>query len=132
MIYEIGQRIGRLTILDKTLIKSPVIGKRLVYKVKCDCGCEKYISSDTGIAIKNGSPSYVADKSTSCGCVKFDRTRKDLNGRRFGSLVVLGFDNEVKHFLCKCDCGKEFYADSWELTRDGIDSCEDCRAVGKC
>lgn len=129
MIYEIGQRIGRLTILDKKLIKSPVIGKRLVYKVKCDCGCEKYISGDLGMSTKDVRSTYITDRSTSCGCVKFDRTRKDLKGRRFGHLVVEKFDNEVKHFLCKCDCGKEFYADSWELTRDGVDACEDCRAV---
>lgn len=122
-MYEVGQKIGRIKILDLISFSHPVLGKKKVYKIKCDCGIEKYIACNTS------SDNDEHSKNTSCGCLKFDIRRKDLKGKRFGKLVVNKFDRDKKHFECKCDCGNICFVDSWELTRDGIDACEDCRAV---
>jgi hypothetical protein len=126
-MYEVGQRVGRFVVEDVIKFRNPVIGNKLVYKIKCDCGSEKFISARIDKVSEKSST--VLSKSISCGCVGFDRSRKDLKGRRFGKLTVIKFDRAVKHFLCKCDCGNDCFVDSWELTRDGVDSCEECRAV---
>ncbi len=43
------------------------------------------------------------------------RSRKDLLGRKFGSLTVLGGyinerDGSERLLLCRCDCGKDCYS----------------------
>lgn len=126
-MYEVGQKIGRIKILDLINFSHPVIGNKYIYKIKCDCGIEKYI--DAKVTKASTTKEFDNTKNTSCGCLKFDIRRKDLKGRRFGKLVVNKFDRDKKHFECKCDCGNICYVDSWELTRDGVDACENCRAV---
>ena len=126
-MYEVGQKIGRLKILDLITFKHPVIGNKRIYKVRCDCGVERFVDAKLPRADNNSDNEFA--RNTSCGCLKFDIRRKDLKGKRFGKLVVGKFDRVKKHFECKCDCGNLCYVDSWELTRDGVDACENCRAV---
>lgn len=51
---------------------------------------------------------------------------KDLNGKRFGKLLVLSFVDIYKHkarWLCKCDCGKEIVSIGVYLTIGDTQSC---------
>ena len=67
----------------------------------CDCGKVTIVQGNN---LRSGGTS-------SCGCNKKD---KNLIGQRFGRLIVLmevskpkDFKNSGKHYLCRCDCGKE-------------------------
>jgi hypothetical protein len=49
----------------------------------------------------------------------------DIEGRRFGRVIVLGFSHIDKnsYWKCKCDCGKEFIAIGNNLKRGKTISC---------
>lgn len=58
---------------------------------------------------------------------KRDIMRKNTNvlGKKFNMLTALSFDNDKKkrNLLCRCDCGKLYYTDTWSLTSNHIKSC---------
>lgn len=101
-----GKVYGEITVLEMIYPKrSDKEGKT---KCKCRCSCGKEI-------IKNA---YDLKKSNrpSCGCVNYeillDTCSKDINGKRFGKLLVLetlyDFETHTKPKVkCLCDCGKE-------------------------
>ena len=52
----------------------------------------------------------------------------DLTGQKFGKLTAIRIDNThhkrpEKYWLCKCDCGKEIFSSSYNLTHNHIKSC---------
>ena len=87
-----GKRFKKLLVIRR-------VGKgkygRTTWMCVCDCGKEKIFTGSDLLLGKVGS----------CGCAQYQI--KDISGRRFGRLVVLGNcpDKSVR-WKCKCDCGK--------------------------
>ena len=53
------------------------------------------------------------------------RTRSDLKGKKFGSLLVVEFSHVKRHtyWVCRCDCGKEKIIRGSKVTSGEIKSC---------
>lgn len=96
----IGERFGRLVVLEKTTNKDN--GGHLYYKCKCDCGKECEVTRGP----------LLTGRTKSCGCLKkellTEKRRAKLEGQRFGHLLVLEvdhIDSSGKIFWkCQCDC----------------------------
>ena len=90
-----GKQFGRLTVLEKDIIKTQETGK-VHWKCKCSCGNPKILSIYQN-HLKSGA-------STSCGCSKIE----DLEGQMFGFLEPIKIDWERSgkghsaYWLCKC------------------------------
>lgn len=94
-----GQRFGRLTVRKRSETKGKVF-----WICDCDCGTTGIIASSNDL--------NTGDKA-SCGCVRQEYIRsKDLTGKRFGRLTVIGKSekrsaNGDVYYICNCDCGKK-------------------------
>ena len=98
---RIGQRYGRLTILD---FDHKNEGGKLFYRCKCDCGNEKVVRYDS---LKSGA-------IQSCGCLNREKHSKDSNehvGEVWGRYTIIAYDHTDgsynKYYLCRCQCGNE-------------------------
>lgn len=82
---------------------------------ECDCGNITYVNSTR---LKNG-------RIKSCGCLQHQLADDtDFIGRRFGLLTVLYRDiNNIKKYICKCDCGNSKSIDRSSLIRGFTNSC---------
>lgn len=119
-----GQKFGELTALKDT-------GKRkrgggTVWLCRCSCGafCEKTVNSLT------------QGKAKSCGHLNKKLGArgakiKDLTGRVFGELTVIGPTKERKNagvvWECKCSCGEICYVPSTQLVNGHTTSCGHAR-----
>ncbi|MPM20328.1 hypothetical protein SDC9_66757 [bioreactor metagenome] len=106
-----GQRFGRLVAIENTQTKQRGYS---IWLCKCDCG------EFTKVSIFNLSKGDVK----SCGCSR----RMELNGQRFGRLLVLNntyqkAGNGSYLWLCQCDCGKETTASAGSLRGGNKQSC---------
>ncbi len=112
--YNIGDKVGMLTILDKKRENN-----RTYLYCKCDCGNEKWIRSDSIGRVKG------------CGCLSKETQfkAKDITGMRFGRLTVLekteerDINNGSVIWKCKCDCGNITYVAEGKLVEGSIRSC---------
>lgn len=111
-IDRTGIRYGKLI----AICRSNLIG-RPKWLCKCDCGNEVTVD---GRNLGTGN-------TVSCGCEWSRVVKKDMTGKRFGSLVVI---SEVKSkrngfasYLCKCDCGKEIETLGMSLRNGDTVSC---------
>lgn len=99
-----GKRFGKLTVEEFAGIKNYAT----LWKCKCDCG-------NYTIAI---AEKLNRGLKTSCGCDTKERrskaNMKDLTGKRFGRLAVLGLDHSERmtYWRCRCDCGNELVVKS--------------------
>ena len=64
----------------------------------------------------------------SCGCAKIDagkKRRQKLQGRKFGKLTVLYYDEEIRDqkWTCKCECGSITRVLSYDLKSKKVHSC---------
>lgn len=100
-----GKRFGKLTALEYDREKK---------KWKCQCDCGNLTYKTTG---------HLNSNATSCGCSQ----KKDLTGKRFGKLVVLGKTEKRKRgaylWLCQCDCGNTCEKPTSELNAGTAVSC---------
>lgn len=107
-----GKRFGRLTVLNEELPYISPAGKPTRrWRVRCDCGKELTMLQNT-LTRKNGAQS--------CGCARYEKTRDDLTGRRFGRLTVISQTPKIA--TCICDCGKEVEVKRVDLIK-GLKSC---------
>lgn len=121
-----GQRFGRLTVISRAESRN---GKT-IWHCKCDCGNEKDVIYDN---LKRG-------RTQSCGCIqkeiasnlckdlsKSERPYEDLTGKRFGNLIVLKRNRNIKskhiHWECKCDCGNTTTVSATHLRSGHTKSC---------
>lgn len=118
----IGQRFGRLVVLEKTDKRDK--SGCFIWKCKCDCGNIIYRPTAALTRAKYGTKS--------CGCYKSDmakiRSAKNLIGKKFGKLLVLEKTDERSLsesiiWKCQCDCGQLTYAATNELTTGHKKSC---------
>jgi len=121
---EVGQRFGRLVVMDanlriprKSSPQKTLRGARLL----CDCGKEY-----TCFALD-----LHYGKITSCGCGRYLKFT-DHTGQRFGRLVALRRVESGRskkghlagaRWLCRCDCGNEKVISGNSLTSGGVISC---------
>lgn len=110
-----GKRFGKLFVEEFVGIKN----YGTLWKCRCDCG-----NYTIALAEKLNS-----GKKTSCGCDSNERRSKakirDLTGKRFGKLIVLGLDhsNVRSYWKCACDCGNEVVACTSVLQQGYKKSC---------
>lgn len=64
----VGQRFGKLTVLDPTDMKNPGKCGNIIWKCQCDCGNITYVQTCNLIAKKN--------KTVSCGCHRIEKATK--------------------------------------------------------
>lgn len=84
-----------------------------MYRCKCiRCGREQILSSSH---LKNTTRCQV------CG----RKFKKDIRGKRFGSLTVIDYDKDGK-WLCRCDCGNTVSVKSNNLKSGNTRSCRKC------
>ena len=114
-----GKRFGRLIVLEK--LKGNYLNATN-WLCQCDCGNKTTVIT---AQLNNGN-------TKSCGCLVRDRIRnaclKDMTGRRFGRLVVIGESNRRNksrgvYWNCKCDCGQNKEIDGSSLRRGVTKSC---------
>ena len=104
---KIGNRFGKLVVVEEPFRKKYPSGGQssLFVKCKCDCGVEKIIHIGH---LKCGH-------TKSCGCNRIANSKFKI-GDRFGKLVTIdnpyrkkinSSSQRVSVVLCKCDCGVE-------------------------
>ena len=112
-----NQRFGKLTVIKESKKR---ISNRVTWLCKCDCGNEVLVTSKN---LREGI-------TKSCGCLK----KKDLLGKKFGKLTVIGYTNENRHgsalWKCLCDCGNICYATTEGLRTGDNKSCG-CSNLGR-
>lgn len=112
-----GRRFGDLTVVSEG---PPDDKGRARWLCRCDCGSEKLILRTN---LRPGG-------AVSCGC----RSRRELAGQRFGSLVVLERSDQYARrgsrrqrlWKCRCDCGEITYKPTDVLTGGGETMCRSC------
>lgn len=114
-----GQKFGRLTVLEKTDKRTSNRG--IIWKCRCDCGNFCEISRDS-----------LLKGTRSCGCLQREKAAMlckqkgyDLTNQKFGKLTALKLleDKNKRIWLCQCDCGKYCEVESKNLLRGHASSC---------
>lgn len=118
LINLIGQKFGRLTVIEKDKIKYKDGSVHWI----CKCQCGK-IKSINGASLRKGN-------TTSCGCGQPQNLKLNLTGKVFGRLTVLeqaekpeNLSQKASYWLCKCDCGTKKIIRGNLLTNGQIKSC---------
>lgn len=113
-----GKRFGRF------VARRPMEEQRsgqVVWECQCDCGEIAYV-------LKRN---LLKGNTKSCGCLFKEAAvqshMKDLTGKRFGKLVVVGPTEMRKQscivWKCQCDCGNTAFVPSSLLTNGNTASC---------
>ena len=110
-----GKRFGKLKVMRE-------IGKKknkILYLCRCDCGREIEV---TDFRLKAGTKS--------CGCLVGEKAKEnqtaDLIGNKFNNLTVVEKGenrNHRQYWKCRCDCGREIEANTTQLTKGMVRSC---------
>lgn len=95
-----GRKFGRLTAIKVTGVNK---NSSRVWECLCECGRLTYV----------GTSQLTGGNTKSCGCLVIDLIRlrrKDMSGKRFGKLTILGVNTNGTKKLstswdCLCDCG---------------------------
>lgn len=118
-INLLNQRFGKLTVLEETPERK---NKSVVWKCKCDCGEEVFLSTKE-------LRSDGITQCKSCGTDRQPRSgrRDDLTGQIFGRLTVLSPTEQRRDgciiYQCQCECGKTVLVCSRELKNGDTQSC---------
>jgi hypothetical protein len=122
IIDLVGQTFGRLTVISFAGSEK----KRALWLCRCVCGNEVIA---IGKYLRKGT-------KKSCGCLHKGETSvyfKDLTGKQFGRLTVIGLDRIEKYnksfWKCKCICGKEIVSHGNSLTSGNTVTCGHCFQV---
>ncbi|MFS0601131.1 hypothetical protein [Peribacillus frigoritolerans] len=118
---ELGQKIGRLTVIAYSGKREASGRLRNFWEVECFCG-NKIELEETVLK---------SDRKKSCGCLT---TVGDLTGTTVGRLTVLGFSHtkpkksqkkhqNYKYWTVACECGTVKTVEQSSLTRKLIKSC---------
>lgn len=125
-INLVGQQFGMLSVLERVDNKR----KHTRYLCRCACGAEKIFYSSN----------LTRGLSTSCGCFRKDKLRKnkliDLIGQKYGQLTVLEldhYDTESRQYYwkCQCDCGNKCVVYSGHLKDGHTSSCGCINSMGE-
>lgn len=110
-----GHVFGRLTILDRA---ENIKSGRTRWNAKCGCGNQTVVTRND---LRSGD-------TNSCGCLRIDLLKIDLENQRFGKLKVAKEvaprgKSSSQFWLCKCDCGNDHVASSQHLREGQVKSC---------
>lgn len=113
----IGKRNGKLVVEER----AGKIGTVQLLKCLCDCGNHTIVRY----------PNFVSGITTSCGCVKKQKTSerflKDLTGMIFGDLTVERRFSDIGgkkvKWLCRCSCGSYCVVQGSNLKSGNSTSC---------
>lgn len=109
-----GRRFGKLIAIRPTDERKD---GSVVWECQCDCG--------NTVFVPNGH--LVKGITTSCGCMKGEKTGKRLVGKRFGMLTVIRPTDERKYgsivWECRCDCGNTAFVLGSSLVKGRTKSC---------
>lgn len=89
------------------------VGERK-WRCRCTCGCDT-------ISDVNG---YTLENKTSTGHNK--SLLKNEEGKTYGNLKVLEYDESLKKWKCQCKCTKIVYLTGKDLRSGNYTSCGDC------
>ena len=97
----LGQRFGKLEVIEFDGYKKGKYHRNAYWKCKCDCGNTKSIQASQ----------LLSGNSSTCGCSKMGYKEKDdIVGMKFNRLTAIKrVDDERKgvRYLFLCDCGKK-------------------------
>jgi len=115
--FLINQRIGKLVV--KKIFDSGIKLKKKKYYVEsiCDCGNTKI--SEERILLKTIKNGHIA----SCNVGKCNKRYINLDGKKFGKLLVLKSDLPGRKALVRCECGLEFETDKTSVYIGKSKSC---------
>jgi len=125
-----NKRFGKLLVIKPAFFKKD---GSVMWLTRCNCGEEFIIS---GNRLRTG-------KTTHCGCERNSKgiNRKDLLGKKFGKLLVVGktdLQNNHGNYLwdCICECGENKFVETGSLMSGNTKSCgcvsvERMRNLGK-
>lgn len=112
-MYKIGDTVGKLTLLGKKKENN-----RTYFYCSCTCGRRKWIRADSLKSVR------------SCGCLARGTQfgPRDIEGRKFGKLIVIGASDKRDSrgavlYKCKCDCGNIIYVAGRQLRNGHTKSC---------
>lgn len=83
---------------------------------ECKCSCGRTVYADRKQLVRG----YIKN----CGFHSFD----DLIGKRFGELLVKGYDKSEDKLFCECSCGSSVWVERSNLLNDHTKSCGHLRA----
>lgn len=110
-----GQKFGKLTVLGFGGYEQNKRQRVAMWNCHCDCGSDCQVEGYL----------LVSGRRKSCGCIR--RAADQMEGERFGKLVVLGADPDnqttLQKVLCRCDCGNVRSVATRELKNGKITSC---------
>lgn len=110
-----GKKFGKLTVLGFGGYEQNKRQRVAMWNCHCDCGNDCQVE---GYLLSSG-------RRKSCGCIR--RAAGQMEGERFGKLVVLGEDPDnqttLKKVLCRCDCGNTRSVATRDLKSGKITSC---------
>ena len=108
-----GKRFGKLVVLGR---EANAASGQIKWRCRCECG--------ETTAVQAGN--LRSGHSTSCGC-KGGGKGRDLIGRRFGRLTVLGKSRRRTYgrlmWRCRCECGSLTHLESGTLNSGKVVSC---------
>ena len=112
-----GKRFGSLVVLELSPERTKSQGAK--WLCQCDCGNKVVVMAQH----------LISGHTKTCGHDKI----KDLTGRRFGKLTVVGLSDErtkrgQAKWIAKCDCGNTVIVNSWDLLGGRTRSCG-CLAI---
>ena len=124
-IIQIGERFGRLTVIDKAISRD----NNQFWVCKCDCGKILEVSTNN---LRRGY-------TQSCGCSRGEKLIQRIpNGTRFGRLEVIDFlkkqqaqKKQGTYYRCKCDCGEEVIVHRMSLLNGCTLSCGCLKSKGE-
>lgn len=97
----LGQRFGKLEVIEFDGYKKDKYNRKAYWKCKCDCGQIKSIVAH----------SLISGNTQSCGCSQFlNKEVREIVGEKFGRLTAIKRIYDGKrhiNYLFKCDCGNE-------------------------
>lgn len=110
-----GERIGKLVAVSSTGIRKH---GSILWDFICDCGGTHQLTVSQ----------FTSGHSTSCGCMQYLGTPKDLTDQVFGRLTVLRYAEEKTSsgnykWVCSCSCGKQTVVNSTGLVQGTTTSC---------
>ena len=128
---EIGQKFGRLTVLNRDL------GEHAQCRVYWNCLCE------CGNTIAVAGKSLKSGNTRSCGCLNnearsarlysmIEETWHKMIGQRSGMLTIIrkateeetkGRPEHIGYWYCECDCGNHHIVGTSDFTRGKVQSC---------
>ena len=124
-----NQTFGLLTVIERDKEKELLMAQRRPYW-KCQCQCGKIVSV-RGSHLTTG-------KSLSCGCLRKKQFFIDITGNKYGSLTVLGYNEQytkekrkiikdrTTYWNCQCECGNICIRSKEALLASSYSTCHDC------